>query len=79
MCEICQMLFCPSSCPNGESESSVRCYRCDTPIYSDEGVKAPDGGRYCKDCISEMDIDEILQICEIRDAVSLVGILNEKQ
>lgn len=77
MCELCLKTFCPSGCPNREYETTRECPTCGIPLYSDEGIEAPDGGIYCKDCISEMDIDEILQICEIKDAVSLVGILTD--
>jgi len=75
MCEICHMTFCPSACPNGEDLSAERCPACEMPLYEGEGIKAPDGSIYCKDCISEMDIYDILQICEIKDAVSLLKIL----
>ena len=79
MCEICQMTFCPSRCPNGERGYDRVCPRCELPLYEGEGVTAPDGVTYCKECISEMDMDEILQICEINDAVSLIKALNEKE
>lgn len=78
MCEICQMAFCPSGCPEREPSPVRRCPRCEMPLYSGEGVKAPDGVIYCKDCISEMDLSEVLQICEISDAVSLLGILRKR-
>ena len=79
MCEICHMILCPPGCPNGEDTSLERCPRCGMPLFEGEGTKAPDGATYCEDCISEMDILEILNICEIPNAAALLEILNEKQ
>ena len=77
MCEICQKVFCPSTCPNGEGDFTEICPQCGSALFEGEGIKAPDGCTYCKDCISEMDIYDILQICEIPDAVSLIEALYE--
>ena len=71
------MTFCPSGCPESVDKVSARCPRCEMPLYVGEGVTAPDGKLYCDDCISEMDIDEILQICEISDTASLIGIVKK--
>ena len=77
MCELCLKTFCPTGCPNREWAEREKCPVCGSYFYSDEGIEAPDGERYCKECISEMDIDEILQICEIKDNISLIGIVRD--
>ena len=77
MCELCLKTFCPSGCPNREWGEHKKCPICGNYIYIDEGIRAPDGEIYCKDCISEMDIDEILQICEIKNSIELIGLIRD--
>ncbi len=63
MCDICQKIFCPSACPDHLPENGPRCSDCGSLVFSGDGLSMPNGKLYCNDCISEMDITEVLQIC----------------
>ena len=63
MCDICQKIFCPSACPDAPRVTTDRCADCGAPVSVGDSLSAPNGKLYCYDCISEMDITEVLQIC----------------
>ena len=65
MCDICQKLFCPSACPDYLPKDEPRCSDCGSPVFYGDCLSMPNGKNYCNDCISEMDITEVLQICGV--------------
>ena len=63
MCEICMKEPCDPRCPNAEEEKKVHiCCECFKGIYAGEKCYEGSVGFICKECLDDMDVEEILEL-----------------
>lgn len=68
MCEICRKIPCDPRCPNAEQPKPVcQCDVCGGDLYvGDEYYEdARDGAKICRDCVINLDVDEVLEMCGV--------------
>lgn len=69
------MIYCPVGCPGGDSPNYPHCAECNGEIYPEEALETPDGKLYCSYCLDNMELSDILRICEISDVRMLLNLL----
>lgn len=67
MCRVCLKNPCDPRCPNAEQqapESYATCECCGGPIYlNDLFFKNDLGDCFCEECLNEMTVSEVLELC----------------
>ena len=75
MCSECGKLFCPSGCPGNDASELPRCSECGAEVYPDEAFRVPDGEYICSYCLDNMELFDVLRICEIKDVKTLLAVV----
>ena len=75
MCSECGMLFCPPRCPGYDAPELPRCSECSTEVYPDETFRTVDGRFICSYCLDNMELFDVLRICEIDDVKTLLTVV----
>lgn len=65
MCDICQKMICPVSCPGYRGVSRPRrCAVCGIPLEDGEVRYLQFGNPYCPSCLENSTLDDLVRICE---------------
>ena len=74
MCNECDFYVCPDGCPGAVADKSEECAICGRMIRDGEKY-AEDGenGVVCEHCANQMEIDDVLRICEVSSVMELLG------
>ncbi len=67
MCSECQKQFCPSSCPSAVPATGG-CVDCG----AEASLRSVEGLPFCRNCVSEMPLDELLRFCGFRNVFDLI-------
>ena len=59
MCQICMSVPCRAGCPNADPEPV--CEKCEKKIRIGSKYYEGYNGLYCKDCLEDMDFDELIE------------------
>lgn len=63
MCSMCLSSPCNPRCPNApEPQIVVSCTRCGVGIFEGEKYLKLSDGNVCKDCLNDMEVDELLEV-----------------
>lgn len=78
MCNICNAIYGHlDSCPENETENRVVCLWCENKLKNgDIAVTFPNNQTYCKSCIEEFDLSDLLAVMNVRDCFELLERLN---
>ena len=72
MCSECHFYRCPDSCPGVVGDKSDECRSCGSAVRCGEEYVEDGGEIVCENCANEMELDEILRICEVSSVTELL-------
>ena len=67
MCSDCGRIFCPRGCPGEEEAEMPRCSVCGGEVYADEAFNDGGDNIFCKYCLDNAEVSDILRIYGISD------------
>ena len=74
MCSECDFYVCPDGCPNAVADKNDECELCGSLIENgDEYAEDGEGGIVCEHCANQMEIDDVLRICEVASVMELLS------
>ena len=76
MCDICGKTYCPTGCPGRAEAYALRCVWCGRVLGREERIYEGSGNPYCRECVEEADLDQLVRICGLdkRLLLSQIGI-----
>lgn len=63
MCDLCRMIPCHPRCPNAPELVPVhKCCKCGEGIFEGDKYLETLDGNVCKDCLDDMDTEDVLML-----------------
>lgn len=64
MCDGCRLVVCDPRCPLYSAQPRRVCEHCGLPIWEGEEYCELDDGIYCKDCLENMSMKNLLKLLD---------------